>query len=68
MTNKIGDSPIFFKELEGLPPLKIGDVIKIEGGTYCVRNISQIFNQDDGVIFMDIGLTLMTEPLDINLN
>ena len=56
------------KRLNALPSIKSGDVITIQGSTYCVTSILQTFDYKDCIITMDIVLELIEPADDISLN
>ena len=52
-------SDISVKQLTSLPPIKIGDTLKIDGNTYLVKDMVQSYDHVNHIITMDTFLTLI---------
>ena len=51
---------ISVKQLTKLPPIKVGDTLKIDGNTYLVKDMVQSYDHVNHIITMDTFLTLIT--------
>ena len=52
-------SDISVKQLTKLPPIKVGDTLKIDGNTYLVNDMVQSYDHVNHIITMDTFLTLI---------